>query len=79
MVGTEWGIVRTEEVGFRKPNILVSSNRNIEGLNKIYEARLIYTNGVAERILSETDQTQRQLAQALGLYILGTENGYDGA
>lgn len=63
------------EKQLRRQEIPMSSARAIERLKTIYETRVIYTNGAAERILSETDQIQNELAQALGLYSLAKRMG----
>lgn len=63
------------EKELRRQEIPISSGRAIEKLKKIYETRIIYTNGAAERILSESDKSQVQLAKALGIYSLATQMG----
>ena len=53
----------------------MSAEKAIDRLREIYETRVLYTNGAAERILSEMDSTQHLLAEALGIYRLAEQVG----
>jgi transposase len=47
--------------------ITLRADRAIDQLRMIQETLIIYTNGSADRVLSQRDETQEQLLQALGL------------
>ena len=59
----------------REAGIPLNINRSIDRLQKIQETSVIYTNGAAERVLSDMDDLQRQLAGALGLIKLARQMG----
>jgi transposase len=68
-------MLRIIEKELRSNNNSMSVDRAIERLKQIHETRVIYTNGAAERILSELDSTQQELAQILGIYSLAEQMG----
>lgn len=53
----------------------ISVDRALERLAGIDETLVVYTNGAADRVLSERDATQQQLADALGLFPLARQLG----
>ena len=59
----------------RQSGIGLTAARAVGKLEKIYETLVIYTNGAGERVLSDMDQEQRQLAQALNLEEIATQMG----
>ena len=63
------------QMKLREAGISLNINRSIDRLKKIQETLVIYTNGAAERVLSEMDDGQRQLTEALGLIKLAQQMG----
>ncbi len=63
------------QMKLREAGISLNINRSIDRLQKIQETLVIYTNGAAERVLSEMDDVQRQLTEALGLIKLAKQMG----
>ncbi len=63
------------QMKLREAGISLNINRSIDRLQKIQETLVIYTNGAAERVLSEMDDVQRQLTEALGLIKLAQQMG----
>lgn len=59
----------------REAGLHISVDRALDRLTKIQETLVVYTNGAADRVLTEMDDTQQQLAQALGLFDLARELG----
>lgn len=59
----------------REAGIAMAVTRCLERLEKIQETLVIYTNGAAERVLSERDDLQQQLAEALGVLELARQMG----
>lgn len=59
----------------REAGIHMRLARAIDRLAKIHESVVVYTNGAADRVLNEMDDTQLQLAQTLRLDKLANELG----
>ncbi len=55
--------------------ITMRADRAIDQLRMIQETMIIYTNGSADRVLSQRDETQEQLLQALGLEAIAEKMG----
>ncbi len=53
----------------------MNAPRAVGRLEKIQETLVIYTNGAGERVLSDMDEEQWRLAEALGLLDLAQEMG----
>src|SRR5690606_4100598 len=63
------------QIQLRQSGIRLTAARAVGKLEKIYETLVIYTNGAGERVLSDMDEEQLQLAQALNLEEIATEMG----
>lgn len=59
----------------RAAGLPMSVDRAVHRLGKIEETLLLYTDGNADRVLTEMDDTQQRLAEALGLAALAEELG----
>lgn len=53
----------------------VSVDRAVRRLKDVDETLVIYTNGAADRVLTELDDTQMNIAHALGLFQLADQMG----
>jgi transposase len=63
------------EKQMREAGISLSVDRAVDRLRGIQETLVIYTTGVGERVLSEQDDTQKQLFVALGLGAIADQMG----
>lgn len=59
----------------REAGVTLRVGRAVERLAKMRESVVVYTNGAADRVLMELDDTQQELAQALHLTGLAEELG----
>lgn len=59
----------------RQAGIHMNLDRAVARLRNIEEALVVYTNGSVDRVLTDRDDTQEALAQALGLHQLAEELG----
>lgn len=59
----------------RDAGIRISVDRALEKLGEIREGLVVYTNGAGGRVLTEMDDTQRRIAEAVGLARLAEELG----
>lgn len=59
----------------REAGFSISVDRCLDRLEKIQETRVIYANGSSERVLTEMDDLQRRIADALGLLQIAEEVG----
>ena len=57
----------------RQAGLNISCGRTMEQLAKIQESRVVYTNGAADRVLSDLNEDNYQLAETLGLLDLARE------
>jgi transposase len=55
--------------------LTLSTDHCIARLQQIQEALVVYTNGSAERVLTDLDDAQKTLAQTLGLFDLARKMG----
>jgi transposase len=63
------------EKQMREAGISLSVDRAIDRLRGIQETLVIYTTGAGERVLSEQDESQEQLFEALGLKAIADQMG----
>ena len=63
------------QLKLQEGGLTMSPEHCIARLQKIQEALVVYTNGSAERVLTEMDDTQKNLAQTLGLFDLARKMG----
>ena len=59
----------------REAGLTLSTDHCVSRLQKIQEALVVYTNGSAERVLTDLDESQKTLAQTLGLFELARQMG----
>ena len=59
----------------REAGITMRLGRAVARLSKIQESVVVYTNGAVDRVLTDMDDTQRELARALALDDLAEELG----
>ena len=63
------------QLKLQESGITMSTDHCIGRLQKIQETLVVYSNGSAERVLTELDDSQQNLAQALGLFDLARKMG----
>jgi transposase len=63
------------QLRLQEGGLTMSPEHCIARLQKIQEALVVYTNGSAERVLTEMDDSQKTLAQTLGLFDLARKMG----
>ena len=63
------------QLRLQEGGLTMSPEHCIARLQKIQEALVVYTNGSAERVLTEMDDSQKTLAQTLGLFDLAQQMG----
>jgi transposase len=62
-------------LNLRQADVTMRVGRAVEQLAKIRESVVVYTNGATDRVLTEMDDVQEDLAQALRLKELAQELG----
>ena len=63
------------QLKLQEAGLTLSPDHCVARLQKIQEALVIYTNGSAERVLTDLDESQKTLAQELGLLDLARQMG----
>jgi transposase len=63
------------QLKLREGGLTLSTDHCVSCLQKIQEALVVYTNGSAERVLTDLDDSQQSLAQTLGLFDLARQMG----
>jgi transposase len=63
------------QLKLQEAGLALSPNHCVTRLQKIQEALVVYTNGSAERVLTDLDESQKTLAQNLGLLDLARQMG----
>ena len=63
------------QLKLQESGLTLSTDHCVARLQKIQEALVVYTNGSAERVLTNLDDPQQRLAQALGLFDLARQMG----
>jgi transposase len=63
------------QLKLQEAGLALSPDHCVAHLQKIQEALVVYTNGSAERVLTDLDESQKTLAQTLGLFDLARQMG----
>jgi transposase len=63
------------QLKLQEGGLTLSTDHCLARLQKIQEALVVYTNGSAERVLTDLDESQKTLAQTLGLFDLARQMG----
>jgi len=63
------------QLKLQEGGLTLSTDHCVSRLQKIQEALVVYTNGSAERVLTDLDDSQQSLAQTLGLFDLARQMG----
>lgn len=63
------------QLKLQEGGLTMSTDHCVARLQKIQEALVVYTNGSAERVLTDLDDSQKNLAQTLGLFDLARKMG----
>ena len=63
------------QLKLQESGLTLSTDHCVARLQKIQEALIVYNNGSAERALTNLDDPQQRLAEALGLFDLARQMG----
>jgi hypothetical protein len=63
------------QLKLQEGGLTMSTDHCVARLQTIQEALVVYTNGSAERVVTDLDEAQKNLAQTLGLFDLARKMG----